>query len=88
MIIINNLDNTSDGFLVLIGYMKEKFFRPAEQITRPYISHGQFHALSTLYREGLLPMSELAAEMKISKQQLTPLIDKLIEVTHGDQEKG
>jgi len=78
VIVIIDLDNTSDGFLVLIGYMKEKFFRPAEMITRSHISPGQFHALSTLYHRGPLPMSEIAAELKISKQQLTPLIGKLI----------
>lgn len=76
---ITNLDSTCEGFLVLIGHMKEKFFRPAEMITRTHISPGQFHALSALYRQGPLPMSEIAAGMKISKQQLTPLIGKLID---------
>ena len=79
MIVITNLDNTCEGFLALISYMKEKIFRPTEVITRSLISHGQMHALSALNRRGPLPMSELAAEMKISKQQLTPLIDKLID---------
>jgi DNA-binding MarR family transcriptional regulator len=77
--VITNLDNTCEGFLVLIGYMREKFFRPAELVTRSHISPGQFHAISTLHRQGPLPMSEIAAEMKISKQQLTPLIGKLID---------
>ncbi|MEA4923697.1 MAG: MarR family transcriptional regulator [Syntrophomonadaceae bacterium] len=76
---ITNLDDTCEGLLVLIGYMKEKFFRPAEIIARSHLSPGQFHALSALYRRGPLPMSEIAAELKISKQQLTPLIGKLID---------
>lgn len=79
MIVISNLDNTCDGFLVLIGYMKKEFFRPAAMVTRSLLSQGQLHALGFLYKRGPLPMSVLAAEMKISKQHLTSLIGKLID---------
>lgn len=79
MVTISNLDDTSEDLLIFIGYMKNKFFRPAEVITRSQISPGQFHAISALYRQGPLPMSEIAAELKVSKQQLTPLIGKLID---------
>lgn len=66
-------------FLTLLGYIREKFFRPAELITRTRLSHAQFHAVSILRRKGSLSMSELAHEMQISKQQLTPLVYKLID---------
>ncbi|WP_421072573.1 MarR family winged helix-turn-helix transcriptional regulator [Pelotomaculum propionicicum] len=49
-----------------------------EQKTRSHLSHVQHFAVSTLYRKGSLSMSELAHEMQISKQQLTPLVNKLI----------
>ncbi|MDD2553315.1 MAG: MarR family transcriptional regulator [Desulfotomaculaceae bacterium] len=58
--------------------MRDKFFRPLEQKTRSHLSHVQHFAVSTLYRKGSLSMSELAQEMQISKQQLTPIVNKLV----------
>ena len=58
--------------------MRDKFFRPLEQKTRSHLSHVQHFAVSTLNRTDSLSMSELAQEMQISKQQLTPLVNKLI----------
>ena len=65
----------------MLGMMREKFFRPAEQDTRMHLSHTQFNAVLILQGKGFLPMTELAAELKISKQQLTPIVGKLI--AHG-----
>jgi len=76
---MSKLENVTDSLLNLLGYIRDNFFRPAEQITRTRLSHVQFHAISILNLKGPLPMTELASEMKISKQQLTPLICKLIE---------
>lgn len=76
---MSNLENVTEDLLALLGYIRDTFFRPAEQITRSRISHAQFHAISILAHKGSLSMSELANEMKISKQQLTPLICKLID---------
>lgn len=76
---MNKLENVTDDFLLLLTYMHERFFRPVEKMTRPQFSHAQFQAISILYLKGPLPMSELAGEMKISKQQATPLIYKLID---------
>lgn len=69
----------TNEFLSLLSIMREKFFRPGEKITRPQLSHAQFHAISMLHQRGPLHISELANEMKISKQQTTPLICKLIQ---------
>lgn len=76
---MSNLENVTEDLLTLLGYIRDTFFRPAEQITRTRLSHAQFHAISILALKGSLSMSELANEMKISKQQLTPLICKLID---------
>lgn len=76
---IGNLENVADDFLSLLAYIRENFFRPLEQITRSRLSPIQYYAVSILYRKGSLSMSELASEMRISKQQLTPLICKLID---------
>ncbi len=75
---ISSLENVAGDFLALLAYMRDKFFRPLEQKTRSHLSHVQHFAVSTLYRKGSMSMSELAQEMQISKQQLTPLVNKLI----------
>ncbi|MDD4334912.1 MAG: MarR family transcriptional regulator [Desulfotomaculaceae bacterium] len=49
-----------------------------EQKTRSQLSPLQYFAVSILYRKGSLSMSELAQDLQISKQQLTPLVYKLI----------
>lgn len=76
---MSRLEKVPAELLALLGYVRDEYFRPAEQITRSRLSPGQFHTLSTLGRKGGLPMSELAAELKISKQQLTPMIAKMID---------
>lgn len=73
------LEETTMEFFSLLSHIRDNYFRPAEQIARLRLAPGQFHALSILYRKGPLSMGELAAQMKISKQQLTPLISRLIE---------
>ncbi len=74
-----DLEKVVDDFMFLLNYMRQSYLRPAEQITRLKLSHAQFHAISFLALKGPLPMTELANKMTISKQQLTPLIYKLIE---------
>jgi len=76
---MSNLENIVDEFLALLGYIKRQYFKPAEQIARSRLSPAQFQAISILYHKDFLPMTELAVEMQISKQQLTPIIARLIE---------
>jgi DNA-binding MarR family transcriptional regulator len=76
---IGSLDNVAGSLLLLIAYIKDNFFRTFEQKTRTRLSHAQHQAVSILCRKGSLSMSELAHEMMISKQQLTPLVCKLLE---------
>lgn len=65
--------------LTLMIFMKNKFFKPAEQLTRSQLSPVQYFAMSTLHRSGPQSMSDLARVIQISKQQLTPLICRLID---------
>jgi DNA-binding MarR family transcriptional regulator len=59
--------------------VKHEYFKPAEQVTRTHLSPSQFHSLAVLYQRNSLPMSELAGLLKMSKQQLTPVVAKLTE---------
>ena len=76
---MNKAEDVADTFLLLFSQMHDKFLRPGEKITRPWLGGAQFRALSHLHRQGPLPISELASELKISKQQTTPLICRLID---------
>lgn len=76
---MNKAENVAGDFLLLFVDMHEKFTRPGEKIARLRIAPAQFHALSLLFRHGPLSTSELAGELKISKQQTTPLISRLID---------
>jgi DNA-binding MarR family transcriptional regulator len=57
--------------------VQQKLIRPSEQITRDSLSPTQFQALGTLAMGGPLTMTELAVALAISKQQLTPVVDRL-----------
>jgi len=76
---VSQLEKVAREFRNLLVLMKTEYFRPADHITRSRLSPAQFHTLSILYRQGLMPMSDLAGELKVSKQQLTQLISKLLE---------
>lgn len=49
-----------------------------ERLAFDRLSKLQFFALMLLNRKGPLMMSELASVMQVSKQQLTPLVDRLM----------
>lgn len=76
---MSKLENVAEEFLGLLGYIRDNYLKPAEHIARSRLSPAQFYAVSILFQKDSLPMSELATEMKISKQQLTPIIARLIE---------
>ena len=71
-------ENVAGSFLSLFEAIHDKFTRPGEKITRHRLAPAQFHTLGFLHRRGPLSISELANELKISKQQTSPLICKLI----------
>ncbi len=74
---MSKVEKVAGDFMSFFGLIKHEYLKPAEHITRTRLSPTQFHTLGILYRRNSLPMSELAGLLKISKQQLTPLVDKL-----------
>ncbi len=61
----------------LIPLLEKKFVRPLEQQFKPVLSPIQVHVLSSLQGKKHT-MTELSREMLMSKQQMTPIIDKLV----------
>ena len=73
-----NINDVAKELSELIPTFVNKFIRPLEQQTKNCISPMQMHALFFLSQKETLTMSELSNGMKTSKQQMTPIIDKLV----------
>lgn len=85
--IVKRMDNIMkhkkivDNLIHLLPYWHYKIEKPLKR-TQKYskISYESYFCLTTLYENGPLSMSEIAKQLKLSKQQATQLIDKLYEV--------
>lgn len=63
----------------LLPLLARKLMRPLEQHTRNLTSPLHMHALNILGEQESFTMTELSNEMNASKQQMTPIIDKLVD---------
>lgn len=75
----NNLVEVVDKLLLLLPTLEKRLIRPLELEIKPSLSILQYNALFIMKNDGILTMSELSNKMCISKQQLTPMVDKLID---------
>lgn len=62
----------------LLPLLERKLIRPFKEQYRPELSPLQMHVLSFLCKAEA-PMHAIAKELFVSKQQLTPVIDKLVQ---------
>ncbi len=73
-------ESAAASLLTLLPFMREQLMKPAEQTLRSRLAPQQFFALSLLaHHADPVMMSELADKMRVSKQQLTAIVDRLIE---------
>ena len=70
-------ETVGGDLLTVLMLFQRKLIRPSAHLTRPSLSHTQIQALGILASFGPLTMSELATALLVSKQQLTPVVDKL-----------
>lgn len=68
---------TAEMMFHLIPLLDKEFVRPVEQQFKTILSSIQIHLLVILI-EKKATMTELSQEMLMSKQQMTPIIDKLV----------
>jgi DNA-binding MarR family transcriptional regulator len=73
------IKNAAANFFDLLRHLQNKFFRPLELFIKCDISPMLFRTMGVISEKQTITMSELANEMTISKQQLTPIIDKMID---------
>jgi DNA-binding MarR family transcriptional regulator len=80
-----NIDAVTMELSKIIPLFQQKLIKPFEQIAKSKISPMQFYVMLTLKEKCDLAMTQLSNELLISKQQMTPIIDKLIEFGFVDR---
>lgn len=68
---------TAEMLFHLIPLIDKKIIRPVIQHFKPQLTPIQVHIIS-IVKERKATMTELANEIRLSKQQLTPIVDKLV----------
>lgn len=73
----------------LLPMFHKKLIRPLEHQAKHFMSPMLMHTIMILSKGELLTMTELSSKLHVSKQQMTPLIDKLIEngFAHRENDK-
>jgi len=83
-----NIDAIAMELSKLLPVLQQKLIKPFEQFAKSKISPTQFHVMFILEEKGDLSMSQLSHELLTSKQQMTPIIDKLVEHGFIEREHG
>lgn len=71
-------DSVAELLVALLPIFQEKVVRSSEVRRGGEISPSQYQVLAAVYDNGPLSMSSLAARLRVSKPNLTPLVDKLL----------
>lgn len=69
---------TAETLFHLIPLLEKNFVRPVMQQSRLPLSPAQMRVLVTLRDKQGTTMTALARELVMSKQQMTPIVDKLV----------
>ena len=72
------MNETTNELLKLILQIEKKLVKPTQQTLKGKLSPIQFYTLFVLSEKSMI-RNELSTKVGISKQQLTPIIDKLLE---------
>lgn len=75
---MKNPIDAAEQLLHLLFIIQNKLMRPVFQQTKTELSPLQIHVLMTLRDNKTVTMTMLANEIRISKQQLTRLVDNLV----------
>jgi DNA-binding MarR family transcriptional regulator len=73
------LDEISEGALLLFPLLKRLIKGDLNDPARVSFRHQRYHILRELQRKGPLPMSAIGKRLAIAKQNMTTLIDKLMD---------
>ena len=70
--------NIAEPLFVLISILHRNYMRPVEQHHSNFVTPLQLQTLMILQQKTTLPMTALANELTLTKQLVTPVIDKLV----------
>jgi MarR family transcriptional regulator, organic hydroperoxide resistance regulator len=71
-------ESAAELLVSLMPVFQEKVMRASAVRRGGEISPSQYQVLTTIFDNGPLSMSALAARLQVSKPNLTPLVDKLL----------
>ena len=74
-----NLNDISDNLYLLLFSLNKHIFNPNTLTKKFNIPYSHIKVLFYLVNNGPLPISKMAKELCISKPNMTPVIDKLVE---------
>ncbi|MBP3914935.1 MULTISPECIES: MarR family transcriptional regulator [unclassified Clostridium] len=74
-----NLNDISDNLYLLLFSLNKHIFNPNALTKKFNIPHSHIKVLFYLIHNGPIPISKMAKELYISKPNMTPVIDKLVE---------
>lgn len=74
-----NLSDISDNLYVLLLSLNKHIFNPNTLTKKFNIPYSHIKVLFYLVNNGPIPISKMAKELCISKPNMTPVIDKLVE---------
>jgi DNA-binding MarR family transcriptional regulator len=75
---VDNLELAITNMFALFPLVQRKIMKPENLECHDGLSHSHFQIIYILNVFGILPVSEIANKMAISRSNMTPLIDKLI----------
>ena len=77
---MNKNQELTELMIGLFPLLDRLFVKPFENIARSAVTNTQLRVLFILNRSGKITMTELARQMDISKQQITAVIDGLVQM--------
>ena len=75
----DRVDKAAGELSELLPLLQQKLIKPFEQLAKTRISPMQLYTLLILEEKEDMAMTEISKEILASKQQMTPIIDRLIE---------
>ena len=73
------LNNISDNLYILLLSLNRQIFNPNDLTKKFNVPHSHIKVLFYLIHNGPISISKMAKELCISKPNMTPVIDKLVE---------
>ena len=78
-------ESMAEGLFHIIPILHDRLIKPFEGTFREELSPMQFYTLAALCRNGSMTMTELAGHFGIPKQQMTKIVNHLVEMKVADR---